>query len=157
MSCRLKNKCRTATDEDVFVLYTTVKHSQSVNNTDQRVWVPLKKCGIISSHRSCMAGLGEACAHVVAVMFKTWLIHDRLEEKMLSQVSCTPKKCTWIIRNSLSNVESKRLFEIIFASAKDSASKKPQAPVKIPRTSLVEQGDFFKQLLSAKELRHLCQ
>ena len=76
---------------------------------------------------------------------------------MVSQISCTSKKCTWIIRNSLSNVEPKRLFEIVFASAKDSASKEPQAPVNILQTSLVEQVDFFKQLFSAKELRHLCQ
>ena len=83
---------RTATDEDVFLLHTTVKRSQSVNNTDHRVKVALKRSGIIiSSHCTCMAGLGEACAHVTAVMFKTWLIHDRLEKKMLSWVFCMSK------------------------------------------------------------------
>ena len=85
---------RTAEDEDVFLLCTTVKRSQSVNNTDHRKWFALKRSGIIiSSHCTCMAGLGEACAHVAAVMFKTWLIHDKFRGKMLPQVYYTSKKC----------------------------------------------------------------
>ena len=40
-----------------------------------------------------MAGLGEACAHVATVMFKTWLIHDKFRGKMLPQVYYTSKKC----------------------------------------------------------------
>lgn len=52
------------------VLTATVRHSQSVSATPLRRWIAADTIGtIICAHCTCMAGLGEACSHIAALLF----------------------------------------------------------------------------------------
>ena len=47
-----------------------VRHSQSISKTPLQPWIIAEKDGnILSAHCTCMAGLGEVCTHVGAVLF----------------------------------------------------------------------------------------
>ena len=47
-----------------------VRHSQRMNDPPLRPWVIAEENGTIqSAHCTCMAGLGEACSHVGALLF----------------------------------------------------------------------------------------
>ena len=57
---------RTAT----FLACVRVRHSQRLAATPLRPWVAVEKIGTaVCAHCDCMAGLGEACSHVAAVLF----------------------------------------------------------------------------------------
>uniref|UniRef100_A0A1X7UUJ3 SWIM-type domain-containing protein n=1 Tax=Amphimedon queenslandica TaxID=400682 RepID=A0A1X7UUJ3_AMPQE len=70
-----------------------VRPSQRTNDKPHEAWVGLKKDAgdIITAHCSCMAGLGETCSHVAALLFKVEAFH-RLE---LGKASCTSLPCVW--------------------------------------------------------------
>ena len=52
----------------------SVKHSQKLSLPLHKVWVAVKQSGEVTcAHCSCMGGLGEACSHVAAVLFKPGL------------------------------------------------------------------------------------
>ena len=47
-----------------------VRHSQRANDTPLVTWVICEGDGVIeSAHCTCMAGLGEVCSHVGALLF----------------------------------------------------------------------------------------
>ena len=51
------------------LLTARVRHSQQVSATPVKPWVAAEKSGtIICAHCTCMAGLGEACSHISAVL-----------------------------------------------------------------------------------------
>ena len=55
---------------EVAVLRANVRHSQSISSPLLHPWVAAKKDGtILCAHCTCMAGLGEACSHVAALLF----------------------------------------------------------------------------------------
>ena len=94
-----------------------MRRSQSVNKSNHNVWAAVKRCGIvISAHCTCMAGLGDVCSHIAALLFKTWLTQERLAEKCLSSDACTSNKCTWIVPNLMPQVSAKPLADIKFSS-----------------------------------------
>ncbi|KAK2153991.1 hypothetical protein NP493_2237g00005 [Ridgeia piscesae] len=52
------------------VVTARVRHSQSISKTPLQPWIIAEKDGnILSAHGTCMAGLGEVCTHVGAVLF----------------------------------------------------------------------------------------
>ena len=53
-----------------FLFTALVKHSQRLSLPPLKVWLAVKQSGeVLCAHCSCMAGLGEACSHVAAVLF----------------------------------------------------------------------------------------
>ena len=55
-----------------YLFTVVVKHSQalSIPSLNFFVWIAVKDTGeVICGHCSCMAGVGEACAHVGSVLF----------------------------------------------------------------------------------------
>ena len=75
-----------------YLFLSTVKHSQSVSLPPLRVWVITKSDGeVITAHCTCMAGLGEVCSHVAAVLFAA-------EANSLTklQFSSTSLPCSWL-------------------------------------------------------------
>ena len=47
-----------------------VKHSQRLSAAPAKPWVAVKTEGtVVLAHCTCMAGLGEACSHIAAVLF----------------------------------------------------------------------------------------
>ncbi len=48
----------------------SVKHSQSLSATSAKPWLAVKSRGtVVVAHCTCMAGLGEACSHIAALLF----------------------------------------------------------------------------------------
>ena len=47
-----------------------VRHSQRITATPLKPWVAVEQSGVVvCAHCDCMAGLGEACSHIAAVLF----------------------------------------------------------------------------------------
>ena len=75
-----------------FLFLSTVKHSQSVSLPPLKVWLITKADGeVITGHCTCMAGLGEACAHVAAVLFAA-----EANSIMKRQFTSTSLPCSWL-------------------------------------------------------------
>ena len=56
--------------DEIVVLKANVRHSQSISSPLLHPWVAAKINGtVIYTHRTCMAGLGEACSHTAALLF----------------------------------------------------------------------------------------
>lgn len=54
----------------IFLALAQVKHSQKLRAPPLRPWVIAQKDGVVlAAHCTCMAGLGETCSHVGAVLF----------------------------------------------------------------------------------------
>ena len=78
----------------VIFVKALVEPGQKQNCAPFNPWICLKsKSGyVIASHCTCMAGLGEVCSHVAAVLF---FINDITEEQETSQPAPTSVKCAW--------------------------------------------------------------
>ena len=75
-----------------FVATALVKHSQKLTSPPLKTWVAVKQTGeVISAHCTCMAGLGEACSHVAAILF---VLEGNTQIKQ--QFSCTSLPCSWL-------------------------------------------------------------
>ncbi|XP_065891478.1 uncharacterized protein [Dysidea avara] len=54
---------------EAFVAMGKVKHSQQVSASFLLPWIAVQKSGkILAVHCTCMAGLGEACSHIAAII-----------------------------------------------------------------------------------------
>ena len=77
---------------DNYLFLSIVKHSQIVSLPPLRVWVITKSDGdVITGHCTCMAGLGEACSHVAAVLFAA-----EANSVTKLQFSSTSLPCSWL-------------------------------------------------------------
>ena len=88
-----------------------VKHSQSLSAIPAKPWVAVKTEGtVVVAHCTCMAGLGEACSHVAALLFL-------LEGNTLyrNNQSCTSLPCSWL-PPSFHNVPFAQLANIDFST-----------------------------------------
>ena len=57
---------------ELLLVVGTVSHSQKLSAKPPQPWLIIEKKGkVISAHCNCMAGLGEACSHVGAVLFSS--------------------------------------------------------------------------------------
>lgn len=64
------NVTKTSSRPANYLFLANVKHSQSLSSPSLKVWVAFKASGeVLSAHCTCMAGLGEACSHIAAVLF----------------------------------------------------------------------------------------
>lgn len=76
----------------VFIVTGLVKHSQSMSAQALKPWFAAEEGGmVICAHCTCMAGLGEACSHVSALMFAV-----EANTRVQSNLSCTSKLCSWL-------------------------------------------------------------
>ncbi len=75
-------------DDDKVVLTGNIRHSQSVSASHLKPWIAAEKCGtIICAHCKCMAGLGEACSHIAALLFAVE-VHNRLKDTFFTSQPC---------------------------------------------------------------------
>ena len=57
-------------DEPHYMITVSVRHSQKLSVHPAKPWVAVKQSGtVVCAHCSCMAGLGEACSHIAALLF----------------------------------------------------------------------------------------
>ena len=96
-------------------------HSQSLREKPLEPWVIAKNDGIILSgqcHCTCMAGLGESCTHVAALLF---LIDATV--RIRDSKTPTESKAYWLLPSSLKSVEYKEVKDIDFTSSKSLKKK----------------------------------
>ncbi|KAJ6647934.1 hypothetical protein Bhyg_03159 [Pseudolycoriella hygida] len=95
-----------------FIIVSKVKHSFRLSWKALRCWVAIDSNGIIlTAHCECMAGLGEVCTHVGAVLFvlEAWN-RKSTEIDRAESISCTDVLAKWLVP---------KLKEVIMASVAD--------------------------------------
>ena len=70
-----------------------------------------------------MAGLGEVCTHVAAVMF-----YVEISERLNGAPTCTQQKCQWVIPAYQKDIPYAPLHMIDFSSAKSKKHATPSVP-----------------------------
>lgn len=89
-------------------------HSQRLREAPLKPWVIIESSGAISSaHCTCMAGIGESCKHVAAMLFKLEAV-----VRCRETVTVTGRPAYWMIPGNLSKVEPQPGYKIDFTSSK---------------------------------------
>ncbi|XP_047126518.1 uncharacterized protein LOC124807886 [Hydra vulgaris] len=84
-----------------------------MNDVPLHPWIISEKSGnIVCAHCNCMAGLGESCSHVGAVLF-----HIESAVKIRNSKTCTDEKAYWLLLSS-KKIEFKPVSDIDFTSPK---------------------------------------
>ena len=79
-------------DGNKVILTAAVRHSQSLSATPLRPWIAAEKSGtILCAHCTCMAGLGEACSHIAALLFAA-----EAQTQITKNTSSTSRQCSWL-------------------------------------------------------------
>ena len=74
------------------VLRATVKHSQKLSAAPLYPWIAAERNGrTLCAHCTCMAGLGEACSHIAALLFAA-----EAHTKIRKNTTCTSTACSWL-------------------------------------------------------------
>ena len=73
---------------------------------------------ILWAHCTCMAGLGEACTHIAALLFAI-----EASVKLQDSKTVTEEKAYWLLPTSVKGVKYKECSEIDFTSAKTLGEK----------------------------------
>ena len=95
----------------MFCLNVQVRHSQRANEPSLKVWVKTTEDGTVEcGHCQCMAGLGEVCSHVGAILFYV--------EAVRSTKSCTDVTCQWVIPTSIKSIPYAKIADIDFTRPK---------------------------------------
>ena len=118
----VKKYCKVIGTGSVILIYLfiflQVLHSQSLNKTPLKPWVIAEKNGIIcSAHCTCMAGLGETCTHVSALLFHTDAVIRVRNLKTPTQAAAY-----WKIPVGIQGDDYKAAKDIDFTSAKKKQS-----------------------------------
>ena len=99
--------CRPGT----FLVTARVKHSQKLSAPPVKPWVAVEQQGmVVCAHCTCMAGLGEACSHVAALLF---VLEANTQVKR--RMACTSMPCSWL-PPSFRNVPYAQLSDINFSN-----------------------------------------
>ena len=127
-----------------YLFTATVKHSQTLSATPLKVWVGCKSNGeVVAAHCTCMAGIGEACSHIAAVLFAA-----EANTQVKQQQSCTSLPCAWL-PPSFRSVEYLSVSDIDFRTPKQKR-KSSQAfgsnTTPVPKKSLIIQKPTESEL-----------
>ena len=88
-----------------------MRHSQKANEPLLNVWMKTNMDGVVMcAHCDCVAGLGEVCSHVGAVLFYTEATH-RIK-------SCTEVPCAWSMPHSVDSIPYAKIADIDFSKPK---------------------------------------
>ncbi|KAJ8909797.1 hypothetical protein NQ315_015317 [Exocentrus adspersus] len=99
------------------VVVGTVKHSQRMTEAPLKVWLICEEDGSVrNGHCTCMAGAGEACSHVAAILYSLEYIHINR-----SNISCTDVKAYWKVP-TVTKVPIVKLSELRWRSIKPSVT-----------------------------------
>ncbi|KAJ8977263.1 hypothetical protein NQ317_003964 [Molorchus minor] len=93
-----------------------VMHSQRLSEQTLSPWIITKSDGtVLNAHCDCMAGLGEACTHIAAVLFFIDWVH-----RSSPDISPTDVKAYWVAPSKIS--DPKQVSDIDFAVPSTSKS-----------------------------------
>ena len=95
----------------VALLSACVRHSQRLSGSPLKPWVAAEMVGtVVCAHCTCMAGLGEACSHIAALLFAA-----EANTSVLKNTSCTSQLCSWLPASNQS-VEYAPISDIDFTT-----------------------------------------
>ena len=97
-------------DNTKVVLTASVRHSQAVSKAALKPWIGAEKCGTICAHCSCMAGQGEACSHISALLFAA-----EAYTSLIKDTACTSRPYEWLSPN-FKNVNYAPICNIDFSA-----------------------------------------
>ena len=101
-----------------YIVTARVKHSQKLSATPVKPWVAVERVGtVLCCHCTCMAGLGEACSHIGAILF-TLEANTQLKRR----TSCTSLPCSWL-PPSFQDVPYAQIADIDFENPKQKRQK----------------------------------
>ena len=99
-------------NDSICLIRGRVLHSQRVSDTPTQTWVISESNGkILSAHCDCMAGLGEACSHIGAILFYLEASHRIREAKTV-----TDEKAYWMLPSSCKDIKFAEVSNIDFTS-----------------------------------------
>ena len=76
----------------IFVLILQVTHSQRLSEAPLSPWIIIQPDGkVLAAHCNCMAGLGESCTHVAALLFSI-----EATVKVRESQTVTDEKSYWL-------------------------------------------------------------
>ena len=85
-----------------------MKHSQRLSDTSLSPWFIAEQQGkILSAHCDCMAGLGESCSHVGALLF-----YVDATVRIRGSKTVTQEKAYWLLPTVHREVEYKEIADI---------------------------------------------
>lgn len=89
-----------------------MNHSQGLSQTPLTAWVLAKSDGeILAAHCTCMAGNGEACSHVAALLFYMQYVARARQDR-----SCTDTDNSWLPPH-IRKIHARPVSEMDFASS----------------------------------------
>ena len=75
-----------------YLITARVKHSQKLSATPVKPWVAVEQQGmVVCAHCTCMAGLGEACSHIAALLFTV-----EANTQVKKRTAYTSLPCSWL-------------------------------------------------------------
>ena len=85
-----------------------------MNDSPLSCWIITEATGeVCSAHCNCMAGLGETCTHVAAVLF-----YLEAAARIQGNQTSTQRKCEWIMPSFQKNVQYLPVKDMDFTSAR---------------------------------------
>jgi len=91
-----------------------VRRSQKLSDTPYSCWLVIEVDGVIvCAHCNCMAGLGETCTHLAAVLF-----YLKVVARLQGMKTVTESECSWIIPSYLKSAHYLPIKDIDFTSAR---------------------------------------
>ncbi|CAC5397536.1 unnamed protein product [Mytilus coruscus] len=121
------------------VLKAKVTPSQRARDKPHEPWVYLEKSNgtVYCAHCTCMAGLGEVCSHVGALLFKV----EMAAKIGITQTSTTSKACQWnntfrkevtptTVTDIFQHIKGRRTKDIASVQANGAAPLPPQEVLK---------------------------
>ena len=130
-----------------YFVHARVRHSQKVSATPLHPWIGVEKNGtIICGHCDCMAGLGEACSHIAAVLFAL-----EYNTRIVAGTTCTSLPCSWL-PPSFQSVEYSPVAQIDFSlkTSTPQASQQTKRELPVSTPTEVEMEVFYKALSTSK-------
>ena len=84
-----------------------------MNDTPLSPWVVVEQSGnIMAAHCNCMAGLGESCSHIGAILF-----YVEFAVRVRDSKTCTEEKAYWLLPG-YRTVEYKEVVDVDFSAPK---------------------------------------
>ena len=121
-----------------------VRHSQRITATPLKPWVAVEQSGVVvCAHCDCMAGLGEACSHIAAVLFAL-----EANTQVKKSMSCTSLPCTWL-PPSFQSVTYAPIAKINFKQKRKSSDPSLVKEEEMPEPTEEELQTLYRDLAAA--------
>ena len=121
--------------------------SQKLSETLPTSWVIAEMAGkVLSARCNCMAGLGEACSPIGAILF-----YCRGSTEKKDSATVTGEKAYWVLPSN-EKVSYEEISDIVFSFPKPAKTNDPRPEKKVPSSTPteIELQDLFHKLSWSK-------